>query len=450
MNLRNHVESLPGNPILVVSPHGELTRDQVLCHDIGIREKLAGARVGIYVADPGKALQMLVGLDGVADVVALLSPVAAPEFVVKMASRCGLEAVLCDAPDSFTTIKEALPAFRSLDALAASRIPVDLAAKTRWVLTTSGTTSEPKLVSHTLASLTRTTKLDAVRGASVRWGMLYDHTRFAGLQVLLQSVLSGSTLVSPALSDKLEQKVEKFIRHNCTHLSGTPTLWRKIIMTPGAERLQPQQITLGGEIADDRILATLAAFYPNARLVHIYASTEAGVGFSVADKRSGFPASYLTAPPAGIGIKVENDRLYVRNPHVCPHYLDTPDSFAGEDGWVDTGDVVEVQGDRVQFLGRANGVINVGGDKVHPEEVERVLMAHPLVAIARVYGKSNPITGALVAADIVLASPGMEAKDASEALRKYTQAELGRRKAPALIRIVAGFDLNIAGKIARN
>jgi len=221
-------------------------------------------------------------------------------------------------------------------------------------------------------------------------------------------------------------------------------------MTSGAENLNLRQVTLGGEIADDRILATIAGFYPHARVVHIFASTEAGVGFSVTDKKSGFPVTYLTDPPTGVDIKVNNGRLYVRNPNVCPHYLGTNDSFVGNDGWVDTGDSVEIKGDRVLFQGRANGVINIGGDKVHPEEVERVLLAHPLVATARVYSKPSPITGALVAADIALIDPTMDAIDAREALFTYAQQELGRRKAPAIIRIVSGFDLNVAGKLVRS
>ena len=76
--------------------------------------------------------------------------------------------------------------------------------------------------------------------------------------------------------------------------------------------------------------------------------------------------------------------------------------MADEQGFVDTGDVVERRGDRYYFLGRRNGVINVGGMKVYPEEVEAVINRHPAVRMSRVRSRKNPIIGALVAAEIVL------------------------------------------------
>jgi acyl-CoA synthetase (AMP-forming)/AMP-acid ligase II len=147
---------------------------------------------------------------------------------------------------------------------------------------------------------------------------------------------------------------------------------------------------------------------------------------------------------------VVQDRLFLRNTLVCPHYLGQDTAFASEEGWVDTGDAVEIREDRVFFLGRANGVINVGGEKVHPEEVERVLLAHPYVAGARVYARSNPITGALVMADIVLADPGMDAKEARAGVTAYVRRELSDHRAPAIIKIVQNLDLSAAGKLLRS
>lgn len=451
MNIQECLKNLSDNPILIISATGNLTRDRVLCHKTETRRALSGIRIGIQIADPGIAFTMLAILDGTAEIIMLVSPSVGPELVTRLALQCNLDAILCDSPSVFTAVKGSLPAFKNIETLAVQFLPRDTPVETRWVLTTSGTTGEPKLVSHTFASLTRTTKMDLARGASVRWGLLYDYTRFAGLQVLLQSILSGSTLIAPALNEPLGNKITSFIINNCTHLSGTPTIWRKLIMTPGSEKLNLQQVTLGGEIADDRILYTIAMAYPQARVIHIFASTEAGVGFSVVDKRAGFPASYLTEPPTTcVGIKVDNGRLYLRNNQVIPHYLGLETSFANDDGWVDTGDTVDIKGDRVLFKGRANGVINIGGDKVHPEEIEQVLLSHSLVSAARVYARSNPITGALVAADIVLADSNANPVDARETLRAYVQQELGRTKTPATIKFVLELDLSTAGKLARS
>jgi acyl-CoA synthetase (AMP-forming)/AMP-acid ligase II len=417
---------------------------------MALRDRMAGLRVGLQVADPGRALAMLATLDGAAELILLLSPSTPQDTAAHLATRCALDGVLSDVSEPFAPAPGHPGVFRDLESLTKAHTRRQPPQVTSWVLTTSGTTGEAKLVAHTLASLTQTTKVDEVRGAQVRWGMLYDFTRFAGLQVLLQSALSGSLLIAPAQDKALEDKLAAFARHGCTHLSGTPTLWRKIIMTQGAGALGLKQVTLGGEIADERILRTLADHYPQARVTHIYASTEAGVGFSVTDRRPGFPLTYLTEPQMGFNIRVVQDRLFLRNTLVCPHYLGQDTAFASEEGWVDTGDAVEIREDRVFFLGRANGVINVGGEKVHPEEVERVLLAHPYVAGARVYARSNPITGALVMADIVLADPGMDAKEARAGVTAYVRRELSDHRAPAIIKIVQNLDLSAAGKLLRS
>ena len=177
--------------------------------------------------------------------------------------------------------------------------------------------------------------------------MLYDHTRFAGLQVLLQSVISASILIDPIFEYPLEKKVNNFINHNCSHLSATPTLWRKILMTANSNKLYLLQATLGGEIADDKILSAVSKHFPKARIAHIFASTESGVGFSVVDKKAGFPKSYLKNPPLGVDIKIENNKLYVRNKEVNNKYFGSKTAFASNDGWIDTGDSVEIKNDRV-------------------------------------------------------------------------------------------------------
>src|SRR5690606_28394717 len=94
-------------------------------------------------------------------------------------------------------------------------------------------------------------------------------------------------------SGDAQQRFNLMLQHSVNAVSATPSLWRQLMMTAQLSTLPLQQITLGGEIADQPLLDTLAALFPTARLLHIYASTEAGVGFAVADKRAGFPASWL-------------------------------------------------------------------------------------------------------------------------------------------------------------
>ncbi len=382
--------------------------------------------------DPASFVRALVALDGRAESLVLAPPGtdAAVQADYAARARCAHQVA-------------------TLEDLAHLPAAPGEAAPTRWVLATSGTTAAPKLVGHTLASLTRSTRTDVARGAGLRWGLLYDPTRYAGLQVVLQALLGGSTLLAPPLAAPLPERVSALARDGCTHLSATPTLWRRVLMTPASASLPLRQITLGGEIADQALLDRLSATFPEARVAHIFASTEAGVGFSVTDGKAGFPRRYLEEPPRGVALRVREGRLFVKNTRVLGAYLGEEDStFRDAEGFVDTGDAVEVRGDRVLFLGRASGVINVGGQKVHPERVEAVLLAHPGVAAVRVGQRRSPITGALVTAEVTPA-PGAAAGALKRELRAHCAALLAPHERPALVRLSGALRMSPAGKLVR-
>jgi acyl-CoA synthetase (AMP-forming)/AMP-acid ligase II len=115
--------------------------------------------------------------------------------------------------------------------------------------------------------------------------------------------------------------------------------------------------------------------------------------------------------------------------------------------------MVELRGDRYYFVGRRGGIINVGGQKVHPEEVEAVINAHPQVRISLVRAKKSSFTGALVVADVVLNSDAGIVKGQSPEIEqdilRHCRASLPRHKVPAAITFVASLALASTGKIAR-
>ena len=450
MNLKDCLGRLDADRELVLSSHTMWTQTLVTTGPEGA-QALMGIKVAICIADAGAALRALSTLDGVAQQVLLLSPAADAGLNASLAMRAQCDAIIADNPVPLKAAAPMLCIVPTIEALIASGGTWTgiVSGQTRWVMTTSGTTGTPKLVSHSFDSLTQSTKMNPIRGQGQKWGMVYDYTRFAGMQVLLQSVCSGALLLAPNYDEPLNNKLAAFVTQMCTHLSATPTFWRKIVMMPSSKKLTLQQVTMGGEIADDRILAVVARQYPTARVAHIFASTEAGVGFSVADGKSGFPASYLINPPKGVEIRIIEEKLHVRNPHVGAQYLGEQTAVSQDNGWVDTGDAVAIRNDRVFFLGRASGVINVGGDKVHPEQVEQVLLSHPDVAAARVYARSNPITGALVAADILILDDQADAKSVKKSVKAHAASLLERHQMPALLKVVSDFDVNAAGKLQR-
>lgn len=412
----------------------------------------AGAsRVALSLGDPLKVMLALIALDGLASRIVLLSPGMAAAESAELLSKFGADLLITDHQpfESGQTIVSLWNRAIGPSAGPAGACP-PRALSTRWVFATSGTTGRPKLVEHSFASLTRTARPPRPGVEPVRWGQLYEITRFAGIQVMMQAVTGGAALLLPDRTESLSAQLRRLAGWNCNALSATPTLWRKILLTGDRPGLDLRQITLGGEIADDAILAALKREYPNARITHVYASTEAGAAFAVHDGRAGFPESYLQNPPGGIALRIIDGRLYVHNHDVTGRYLGSDQGFRDEDGFVDTGDIVEQRDDRIFFRGRSNGAINVGGNKLFPEEIERLLLEQATVRAARIYSRPSPITGQLVIGEIVPADDASDHKALAAELLRFCRNRLPRWQVPATLRIVAEIRSNAAGKIERS
>src|SRR6185437_12258041 len=151
-------------------------------------------------------------------------------------------------------------------------------------------------------------------------------------------------------------------------------------------------VRLSGEIAAPAMLDGLGRLYPAATVAHAFASTEAGVAFEVRDGRTGFPANLIGQRGAAVELRVSDGSLRIRSKRTALRYLNSSIPLADEDGFIDTGDIIEQRGDRCYFVGRRGGIINVGGLKVHPEEVEGVINSHPMVLMSVVRARRNPIT----------------------------------------------------------
>ena len=317
---------------------------------------------------------------------------------------------------------------------------------TQWLLATSGTTGRPKLIGHTLASLSRSVKRDLEKGRCFVWGLLYDPSRFAGIQVVLQALLSGSLLLVSESVD-FESQIEGLLQNKVNALSATPSLWRKLLMDGRIKVCRLQQITLGGEIADQHILDGLKRQFNGARIVHIYASTEAGTAFSVYDGRAGFPAIWIQNISAPLPLRIRDDGHLLVRPLLLPEGHEIVQRL-DSDGYLDTEDMVRVEGDRVIFLGRASGAINVGGNKVTPEYIEGCIREVNGVHDVRVFGKKSSMIGQIVAAEIV-PYQGLEAKRLRSEILHYCKLNMESWQIPGIITFVDELTENSAGKLER-
>jgi acyl-coenzyme A synthetase/AMP-(fatty) acid ligase len=439
---------------------GELLQGSAIASGV---ENLRGRSVLIAAADPFLVALALIECDGLARRMILYPPDLALEHLPYVMRYAEVDAVVSDGSllsgVALGAASHAVctPALVPRVQASQERLP------TEWILLTSGTTGRPKMVLHTLASLAGaigtsaspphpTLSLSGGEGRVI-WGTFYDIRRYGGLQIYLRAVLTRSSLVLSRPHEPVASYLQRAGEAGVTHISGTPSHWRRALMSPEADRIAPRYIRLSGEIADQAILNSLRSFFPDIEIRHAFATTEAGVAFDVCDALAGFPASMLTGTP-GVEMKVVDATLRIRSSRTAERYLgENPPVLKDPEGFVDTGDVVELGEGRYYFQGRRDGVINVGGLKIHPEEVEAVLNRHPQVRLSLVKTKKNPITGALVVADVLLKDPstaeGEQGRELQKAIRQFCREALAPHKVPAAISFVPTLAISETGKLVR-
>ena len=332
---------------------------------------------------------------------------------------------------------------------------------------TSGTTGKPKAVQHTFESLVRPVRRvpsDSPH-AHPRWLLTYRPHLYAGLQVIMQCLLNYGALVMAA-GDSADDVAILACAAKAEFASATPSYWRWLLTLASAEaltRIPLQQITLGGEAVDQPTLNALRNRFPDTRLVHIYATTELGRCFSVTDGNAGFPSRFLDQVSAdGVEMRIEAEtenepggdscgELVVRSANAMSGYDQNAaaETVSPQSDWFHTGDLVNTIGDRVFFVGRKTEMINVGGNKVYPVEVENVIRSVAGVADTRVYGEASSIVGQLVKCDLVVES-GFEPEAVEQAVRAASLEKLTSYQRPRFISIVEAIPRTAAGKTDRS
>jgi acyl-coenzyme A synthetase/AMP-(fatty) acid ligase len=409
--------------------------------------ELAGKSVLLATGSQLTAGLALIELDGVARRITILPPDAAPEHFAALIAGAEVDAVVVDGRTAADFLSIPLRVAASPTIGAVDKLP-EAALPTEWVMLTSGTTGVPKMVAHSLAGLTASFAAKPP-DPSMIWATFYDIRRYGGLQILLRAVLGGCSLVLSSAGEAVADHLDRIAAQGVTHVLGTPTHWRRALISPAIKKISPRYVRLSGEIADQAILDSLRAAFPQAVVSHAFASTEAGVAFEVSDGLAGFPVSYVEQVRDGVEMKVEDGSLRIRSPRAAARYVGSGMPLADKDGFVDNGDMVEQRGERYVFTGRRGGIINIGGQKVHPEEIEAVINRHPQVRMSLVRPKRSPITGAIVVADVVLEFGSDDVEEVKGDILTLCRDALPLYKVPASISIVPALDVAASGKLAR-
>jgi acyl-coenzyme A synthetase/AMP-(fatty) acid ligase len=433
--------------------HDVLSLTDVLSQTVlgGRLHDLSGRSVLLKLSDQLKSGLAMIELDGIARRMLLCPPDLNPAHLDALIADAEIDAVITDEPERWNDSAIALVVTAQLPLIATA--PAQTERATEWLMLTSGTSGVPKIAGHTLEALTGAIVAEGpARGPAPVWATFYDIRRYGGLQIFLRAILSGGSMVLSDPHEVLADHVARLNARGVTHISGTPSHWRKLLMSGSAAQFAPRYVRLSGEIADQAVLDGLGAAFAESSIVHAYASTEAGVGFAVNDGLEGFPADYVGVNRNGVEMKVVDGSLRIRSTRTAHGYIGrNASALTDGDGFVDSGDMVELRGDRYYFVGRRGGIINIGGLKVHPEEIEAVINRHPDVRMSRAKSRRSPITGGIVVADVILAdgTDPDRGKEIREQILTQCRAQLASHKVPAVIRFVEALDVTPAGKLAR-
>jgi len=309
----------------------------------------------------------------------------------------------------------------------------------KWKITlfTSGTTGLPKKITHKYSTLNRFVKTSEKHKEAV-WGYAYHPTHIAGLQVFFQAFLNSNPIVRlfQVPPDLIIKEIESC---NITHISATPTFYRMLI----GQKVSLQtvlRITSGGEKFDDKMLHNLGSIFPNAKITNVYASTEAGTLFASDGNEFMLKTEMMSY------VKIEHNELFIHK-----NILGNSNTLIIKGDWYATGDLVEVIDEcplKFRFLSRKNEMINVGGFKVNPLEVEEEIRKIKGIIDAKVFSKRNSVLGRIVCCDVVReenSSKMVSEKD----IRFQLKESLQDFKIPRFIKFVSHLSQTRTGKTKR-
>lgn len=301
-----------------------------------------------------------------------------------------------------------------------------------FVLYSSGSTGTPKAILHDLERFL--SKFDR-EGKALRTlaFLLFDH--IAGLDTMFYTLMNRGVLVLTGSRDP-GRVAEVIERDRVEVLPASPTFLRFFALAraqEGRDLSSLRIVTYGSEPMPAATLEMLGDVFPGVDLQQKYGTSEAG---SPRSKSRGRDSLWLDMRSAGSEVEVRDGMLWVRSASAMLGYLNAPDPF-DVDGWYPTGDRVEVDGHWIRVLGRDSSMINVGGEKVFPEEVEATVAELDDVVEVRVAGEPHPFTGQVVAATVRLRD-GADASTITRRVRTHCRSRLAAHKVPVKVRVADG------------
>ena len=295
------------------------------------------------------------------------------------------------------------------------------------VLFSSGSTGKPKGAVHNFHNLLEKFKKERHRMVALNF-LLFDH--IGGINTLFYNLSNGGTIVTT--HDRNPSEICRLIeKYSIELLPTTPTFLNLLIMSESYTKFDLSSldlITYGTEVMQASLLARLNSVFPNVRLLQTYGLSELGI---MRSKSRSSDSLWVKIGGEDYQTKIVDGILWIKAKSSMIGYLNAPPPFT-DDGWFITGDSVRVEGDYLQILGRESDIINVGGEKVYPAEVESVILEIPGVKDVSVFGLPHAITGHIVGAKIII-DKNETRKAFKQRMRAFCKTRLEQFKIPQKI-----------------
>jgi long-chain acyl-CoA synthetase len=298
------------------------------------------------------------------------------------------------------------------------------------VLFSSGSTGKSKAALHDFIPLLEKFTIPR-RTMKALTFLMIDH--IGGINTLFYILSNAGTAVVIADRDP-DHVCEAIERHRVELLPTSPTFLNLLLMSEAYMRHDLSSlrlITYGTEMMPETTLRKIHELFPSVKIQQTYGLSELGI---LRSKSEDSGSLWVKVGGEDFDVKVKNGTLWVKARSAMMGYLNAPSPF-DEEGWLDTGDLVEQNGEYVRFLGRRSEIINVGGRKVYPAEVENVLLEIENVKDATVRGERHPMTGNVVVARINLAE-NEDHTVARRRVREFCRSRLESYKVPVKVEFV--------------
>jgi acyl-CoA synthetase (AMP-forming)/AMP-acid ligase II len=311
------------------------------------------------------------------------------------------------------------------------------------VLFTSGSSGRPKAVVHDFSKLLEKFHVQRPAMKTLNF-LLFDH--WGGLNTLLHGLSNHCPLFIP--EDRTPNAVCNLIeRYQIELLPATPGFLNMLLISKAHQRFNLSSlrlITYGAEPMSEMTLKALYKDFPGVDIRQTYGMIELGV---LRTKSKSPDSLWVKLGGEGYEIRIVDSKLEIKAASAMLGYLNAESPFT-EDGYLRTGDLVEQEGEWIRILGRQSDLINVGGQKVYPAEVESVILGCPGVQDVTVYGESNPILGKIVCATVVIAE-GLEQIPFRNVLKKHCSSLLQPFMVPMKIKFIDEIPLSTRFKRIR-